>query len=134
MIEKSKGFSDSKSTTARRLRNKPIVITTNVGNSHSMNNNNSGSNNDSQDLSGSAKLKVQNLRWNEEKLELEIVRKEREAEMLEKQNRDSMMMSPKNGRHQTSPTYVLKRQNSGPTLDVSKLSLNNFLINSTFYY
>lgn len=106
VIEKSKGFSDSKSTTARRLRNKPIVLTSLAGLK------------DEQELSASAKSKVQNLRWNEEKLELEIVRKERE-EMLEKQNR---LTNESNGNGQrVSPSFVFKRQTSGPNLEVSGL-------------
>ncbi len=90
-IEKSKGFSDSKSTQARRVRNKALVL--------------------EEPLKSGGK--VQSLRWNEEKLELEVVRREREAE-VERQNQ---------AQNKTSPTYVLRRQNSGPTLDVSVLLL-----------
>lgn len=100
VIEKSKGFSDSKSTQARRLRNKPIVL----------------SSLDS-DLAV-AKSKVQSLRWNEERLELEVVRKERE-EAMDRQNRiQRNNMSP--------PTnFLLKRQTSGPTLDSPSTSTND---------
>jgi len=111
VIEKSKGFSDSKSTQARRLRNKPIVLTSLAGLSNN-------TNKDDQELSASAKSKVQNLRWNEEKLELEVVRKERE-EMLEKQNR----LSTESNGQQISPGFSFKRQNSGPNLDTNENSL-----------
>lgn len=111
VIEKSKGFSDSKSTTAmRRNRNKGVVIQMkNISDT---------------DLSNSAKSKVQSLRWNEEKLELEVVKKE-QAELLEKQNRENNLsnMSPNTSNKVISPSsLVLKRQLSGPNLESSNLN------------
>ncbi len=102
MIEKSKGFSDSKSTQARRLRNNSNKTTTPAATDE-----------------GPAKItgKVQNLRWNEEKLELEVVRREKELEAE---------------RQKTSPpsSYGLKGQNSGPTtLDVNIKILFYFYLN-----
>lgn len=103
-------------------------------------NSNSGAGSDGLDLTSSTKSKVQSLRWNEEKLELEVVRKEREAELNRtnellfnnKENtrhREGSVRSPINGstvvpgvgatKQQSSPpNYLLKRQNSGPSLEV----------------
>lgn len=106
-------------------------------------NGNSSAGADGSDLTSSAKSKVQSLRWNEEKLELEVVRKEREAELNRtnellfnnKENtnhREGSARSPIIGssvvgsvgaaKQQTSPpNYLLKRQNSGPSLEVCGL-------------
>ena len=128
VIEKSKGFSDSKSTTARRLRNKPIALVSLAGIiSNASDDTNTG-------LNSNVK-KINKLIWNQEKLEVEYRDKEEEMMMTDQQTINftptfniaitpsntpygSTMSQLGNTNRQTSPSLLNKRQNSTSSLEV----------------
>ena len=129
VIEKSKGFSDSKSTTARRLRNKPIALVSLSGIiSNASDDTNTGLNNNVK--------KINKLIWNQEKLEVEFRDKEEEMMMTDQQTINvtptlNIAITPtntpygsstsqlSNTNRQTSPS-LNKRQNSSSSLEVFK--------------
>jgi hypothetical protein len=138
VIEKSKGFSDSKSTTARRLRNKPIAISSLAG----IMNNGSSPEIMQQDssLGNNNVKKINKLIWNQEKLEVEY--RDKQDEMMaicdqQQQQQQQQLATPTNNinvpnntpctvvanvnnsyNRQTSPNLLLKRQNSGISFEV----------------
>jgi len=121
LLAHKQGFSDSKSTTARRMRNKPIVLSTLASLSHATA---STSGADSGGGGGSAKSKVPSLRWNEERLELEVVRREREATEALSRSRDLLAAGDRESREAVmAPHSLLGRQTSGHSLEVGSVDL-----------
>ncbi len=138
VIEKSKGFQDSKSTTARRLRNKPIALTSLAGIINNNNNYNNADETSNSNLQGNNNMKkINKLIWNQEKLEVEYRDKEEEEEEMTTLNSSNTtdqqqfgtpsnnINTPNNtpctiqlntNNKQTSPNRLLKRQNSGEVI------------------
>ena len=144
VIEKSKGFSDFNSTQRRnRNRNNPFSVafnSINVNTNNSLNNTSNNSintSNDDMNNSNNSK-KINKLKWNEERLEVEYRDKEEEEAALAAEQAaadaavdaaanekitiaPNIQLQPVNVNNVvvTSPNSNLKRQNSGLILDVS---------------
>jgi hypothetical protein len=115
------------------MRNKPIALSSLASLSRAT----AGAGADSG--GGAAKSKVPSLRWNEERLELEVVRREREASEALSRSRHLLasqeasqeaVMAPANaaagdGQLQglSPPRYLLRRQTSGHSLEVGSVDL-----------
>jgi hypothetical protein len=123
------------------MRNKPIALSSLASLSRAT----AGAGADSG--GGAAKSKVPSLRWNEERLELEVVRREREASEALSRSRHLLasqeasqeaVMAPANAAAGDGH-YLLRRQTSGHSLEVGSVIFPNkrlyvFLFDKLYYY